>query len=192
MTGYYPFAQDSESFPSTVLEIRSEVPAQVLVPEIRSIMAGAFKDMTIEFSTLDRQVKDSVVQARLLALISGFFGFVALVLAVTGLYGIIAYTTARRRSEIGIRVALGAAFASVVWLVLRDAGIMLAMGVLAGIAASIAAGRLVQSLVYGIKPTDPAVLATTATILAIATAVAAWLPAQRAARMDPMSALRNE
>jgi putative ABC transport system permease protein len=69
---------------------------------------------------------------------------------------------------------------------------MLATGVLAGIAASVAAGRLVQSLVYGIKPTDPAVLATTATILAIATAVAAWLPAQRAARMDPMSALRDE
>jgi ABC-type antimicrobial peptide transport system permease subunit len=162
------------------------------VPEIRSIAAETFKDMTVEFRTLDRQVKDSVVQARLLALISGFFGFIALMLAATGLYGLIAYTTARRRSEIGIRVALGAKFASVVWLVLRDAGIMLATGVLAGIAASLAAGRLVQSLVYGIKPTDPAVLATTTTILAIAAALAAWLPAQRAARMDPMSALRDE
>jgi len=89
-------------------------------------------------------------------------------------------------------VALGAEFGSVVWLVLRDAGIMLAGGLVAGIAASLAAGRLVQTLVYGIKPSDPSVLITTAAILAAATTLAAWLPARRAARMDPMSALRDE
>jgi putative ABC transport system permease protein len=192
MTAYYPMAQQREPFAATVLEIRSAVPVQALVPEIHSMAGRSMKDMTTELQTLDEQVKDSLVQARLLALISGFFGFVALLLAVTGLYGVIAYTTARRRSEIGIRVALGAEFASVIWLIVRDVGIMVSAGVLAGIAVSLAAGRLVQSLVYGLKPSDPVVLGATAAVLAVAAAVAAWLPARRAARMDPMSALRNE
>ena len=109
-----------------------------------------------------------------------------------GLCGATAYEVARRQAEIGIRMALGAQPGSVIWLVLREVAAMLAIGTLLGLGASLAAGRLVASLLYGVKPYDAAPLAIAAVVLGIATGMAAYLPAHRAARLDPMAALREE
>jgi ABC-type antimicrobial peptide transport system permease subunit len=109
-----------------------------------------------------------------------------------GLYGVTAYGVARRQGEIGIRMALGAQQGAVIWLVLRDVVAMLTVGAVLGLAASLATGRLVASLLYGVKSYDPAPLAIAALLLGAATGIAAYLPARRAARLDPMAALREE
>jgi ABC-type antimicrobial peptide transport system permease subunit len=155
-------------------------------------VAAVNKDVSLEFRTLEEQVDDSLLGSRLLAFLTAFFGLVALLLAVTGLYGVIAYLTTRRRNEIGIRVALGARYGSVVWLVLRDALLMLAVGIVAGIAGSVGGARVVASLFYGVSVTDARTLGVAVLLLATATLIAAYIPARRAAVMDPMAALRDE
>jgi ABC-type antimicrobial peptide transport system permease subunit len=120
------------------------------------------------------------------------FGALALLLAMVGLYGITAYAVARRRAEIGVRIALGARPGSVIRLMLRDLALPLAVGISLGLGVSLAAGRLITSLLYGVQPNDPAQLAAAALMLAAAAALAGFLPARRAARLDPMIALREE
>jgi ABC-type antimicrobial peptide transport system permease subunit len=109
-----------------------------------------------------------------------------------GLYGVISYGASRRQSEIGVRVALGAQPGSVVWLVLRDVVLLFLLGAVAGVAVSLAAGRLVKGLLYGVRAYDPATMTIALAMLGAAAAIAGYLPARRSARMDPMAALRNE
>jgi ABC-type antimicrobial peptide transport system permease subunit len=111
---------------------------------------------------------------------------------MVGLYGITTYHVAQRKAEVGIRMALGAQRRSVIWLILRDMVLLLAIGMGLGLGASLAAGRLIISLLYDVRPNDPVQLAAAAFTLAAATAIAAYLPARRAARLDPMVALREE
>jgi predicted permease len=191
-TAYVPFSQDLEPRPQTNYELRFEGPSEALMPSVRTAIAAVNPDVSLEFSSLEVQVNDSLIQPRIVALLGSFFGFLALLLAMIGLYGVLSYTAAQRRGEIGIRMALGAAQNSVIWLILRDVLIMLAVGLMLGAAASLAAGRLVGSLLYGMKPTDPMTLALAATVLGICAAFAGYLPARRASRMDPMAALRDE
>jgi putative ABC transport system permease protein len=159
---------------------------------VRAAIAEVNRGVSLEFRNFETQVNDSLLQPRLVALLSAFFGGLALLLAMIGLYGVTAYGVARRQAEIGIRMALGAQPGSVVWLVLREVAAMLAIGTLLGLGASLAAGRLVASLLYGLHPHDAMPLAIAAVVLGIATGIAAYLPAHRAARLDPMSALREE
>jgi ABC-type antimicrobial peptide transport system permease subunit len=133
-----------------------------------------------------------LVQERLIAEITAFFGLVALLLACIGLYGLISYAVARRTAEMGIRMALGAHPASVVWLVLREGIILVLIGIAAGIPAAFAAARLIEGLLFGVAPTDPATLAGTALLMLSIAAVAAYPPARRASRVDPIAALRHE
>ncbi len=129
---------------------------------------------------------------RVIAALAGAFGVLALTLAAAGVYGMLAYAVARRTAEIGIRMAVGATRGSVLAMVLREAAVVAAAGIAPGIAAAWMLGRLVEGLVFELKPGDPRVLAAAATLLAL-TAVAAGLgPARRAAAMDPMRALRTE
>ena len=137
-------------------------------------------------------MNDSVRQQQVVALLSAFFGALALLLAIMGLYGVTAYSVARRQSEIGIRMALGAQKTAVLWLVMRSVWLMLAIGTLAGTAAALMLGRLVAGLLFGVAANDPVTLAMAALVLATAATVAAFLPARRAASLDPMRALRNE
>jgi ABC-type antimicrobial peptide transport system permease subunit len=109
-----------------------------------------------------------------------------------GLYGVTAYSVAQRQGEIGIRMALGAQPASMLWLVMRDVALMLGVGTLVGAAAALGLARLVSSLLFGVNANDPATLAVAAIALTIATGAAAFLPSWRAARLDPMRALRSE
>ena len=192
LTAYLTHAQDADPWPSVNFEVRSEIPADRLIPAIRSAIGGVNRGISLEFRNFETQVDESLLQTRMVALLSGFFGGLALLLAMIGLYGVTAYGVARRQAEIGIRMALGAQQGAVIWLVLRDVVMMSAAGAVLGLAASLAAGRLVASLLYGVKSYDPATLAIAALLLGAATGIAAYLPARRAARLDPMVALREE
>ena len=127
-----------------------------------------------------------------MAMLSGFFGLLAALLAMVGLYGVISYIVARRRNEIGIRIALGAYRRQVIGMVMRDAAYPLVIGVVAGTGLSLIAGRWASSLLFGLKPYDPLTLVAAAALLAIIAAVASFVPARRASRLDPMVALRYE
>ena len=189
---YVACAQDMFPFPEVTFEVRSAQPVETVIPAVRAAIGEVNRGISLEFRNFETQVNESLLQPRMVALLSAFFGGLALLLAMIGLYGVTAYGVARRQSEIGIRMALGAQPASVIWLVLRDVAAMLAIGTLLGLAASLAAGRLVATLLYGVKPYDVAPLAIAAVVLGIATGIAAYLPAHRAARLDPMAALREE
>lgn len=127
-----------------------------------------------------------------MATLSGFFGFLAVLLATVGLYGVISYTVARRTNEIGIRVALGAQRGHVISMIMREAAALLAIGLVLGSALALAASRTATSLLFGLKPNDPVTLALAVAALAAVAAAASFLPAHRAARLDPMAALREE
>jgi len=136
-------------------------------------------------------VTASLAQERLVAILSGFFGGLALLLAGLGLYGVTAYAVSRRRTEIGIRMALGAAPARVVRLVLSRVWILVGVGVLVGAGVSVWASKFVATLLFGLEPRDPVTLVGAAIVLATVGALAGWLPAYRASRIDPAEVLRD-
>jgi putative ABC transport system permease protein len=192
LSAFVACAQDPKPWSGVTFEVRSERPVESLIPAVRAAIGEVDRGISLEFRNFETQVNESLLQPRMVALLSAFFGGLALLLAMIGLYGVTAYGVARRQAEIGIRMALGAQPGSVIWLVLREVAAMLAIGTVLGLGASLAAGRLVASLLYGVKSYDAAPLVIAAVVLGIATGVAAYLPAHRAARLDPMAALREE
>jgi ABC-type antimicrobial peptide transport system permease subunit len=138
------------------------------------------------------QVQDSLVQERLLATLASFFGFLALALAAVGLYGSVAYTVARRTSEIGIRMALGATRGNVIRLVLRGALALAGGGILVGLPLALASSTFVSKMLFGIKPADPFTGASATALLIVVAVLAAYLPARRASKIDPLRALRYD
>jgi len=148
-------------------------------------------DLTVTFTSLSDQLDASLTQERIIAMLSGFFGALALLLASLGLYGVTAYAVALRRSEIGIRMALGAAPGSVVRLVLARVTTLVAIGVVVGAGISVWASQFVATLLYGLEPHDPVTLAGAAVTLGAVGAIAGWLPARRASRIDPAEVLRD-
>jgi len=146
----------------------------------------------LNFETFAGQVQDEFQQEQLMVQLTSVFGLLALVLAAIGLYGVTAYSVAQRTSEIGIRMALGADRGGILQMVLRTAFLQAAIGLLIGMPAAIVAGHFMASQLYLVKPWDPAVLVATTLILAVAAFLAAALPAQRAANVQPMVALRVE
>jgi predicted permease len=143
-------------------------------------------------TTLDEQVSNSLLVERLIASLSMVFGFLATLLAVIGLYGVMAYTVTRRTREIGIRMALGAFQKHVIWIVMREVLMLVAIGIALGLGAAIALTRLVQAQLYGITASDPATLVEATLGLATVACVAGYIPAFRASRVDAMEALRYE
>lgn len=185
-------ADDDFQNRSQVFELRTASRPSTLVPGVQNAIAQVNKGITLEFSSLAERVGDSLVQERLLAMLSTFFGALALLLAMVGLYGAISYSVGQRRSEFGVRMALGAAPGSILRLVMRDVAVMLLGGAVAGIAISIAAVRLVQNLLFGLVPYDAAAILGAITVLSAVALLAGYLPARRAMRVDPMIALRYE
>jgi ABC-type antimicrobial peptide transport system permease subunit len=148
--------------------------------------------MVISYTVFKTQIREGLLRERLMATLSGFFGGLATVLAVIGLYGVISYFVIQRRNEIGVRMALGANRSDILRMVLRDAAILLGIGLVAGTGLTIAAGSAAASMLYGLKPSDPLTLAAAiAGIVAVGLA-ASFLPAHRAANIHPMAALREE
>ena len=140
--------------------------------------------------TFEDQVNQSTLNERMMATLGGFFGVLALIVACLGIFGILAFQVSRRINEIGIRMALGAARGDIVALVLREAALILVPGCLAGALAAVALSRFATSFLFGVTPTDPAAFGIAALALALSTLAAGYLPARRAARVDPMAALR--
>jgi predicted permease len=145
-----------------------------------------------EMKTLESQLDETLLTDRLIALLSAGFGLLATVLASVGLYGVMAFVVARRRKELGIRLALGAQPGFVIWLVMREVLVLVGSGVMLGLAAAWALNRLVSSQLYGVTANDPATIAGAAAILGLVALVAGYLPARRATRVNPVLALRYE
>ena len=149
------------------------------------------RDVTFTFRVYKQAIRANAVQERMLAMLSGFFGGLALFLAALGLYGVMTYAVSRRRTEIGIRMALGAPPSAAVRLILQRAAAFVAVGIVLGGAISIWAARFATPLVFGVQPRDPATLAVAAAGPALIAAMAGWLPARRASRIDPARVLRE-
>ena len=194
-TMYVPLAQQpagSGFFPFATLSVRAASgPPASLVRGVADAIARVDPDIAITFISLKQQVAAALVQERIVAMLSGSFGAFALLLSSLGLYGVTVYAVNRRRTEIGIRMAIGAPPARVVWLVLARVTILLAIGVLIGAVGSIWASRFVAALLYGLEPYDPVTLVSSAAVLVAVGALAGWLPAYRASRIDPAEVLRE-
>jgi predicted permease len=192
-TIYLPASQDANQFGSLIFEMRVVAGAPAaLTSTVKSSIAGVDPGVSLEFKTLAAQVDESLARERLLATLSGFFGALALLLAMIGLYGVMSYNVARRRNEIGIRMALGAEQARVLRMVLREVFILIGIGLAIGLGAAMASPPFVASLLYGVKANDPWTLSLAAAVLALVAVLAGFVPARRASRLDPMNALREE
>jgi len=164
-----------------------------VAPQVRSAVSAVDPQLPIsDMRTQQDQIEQTIGPERFFAGFASAFGLTAVLLASLGLYGVLAYGVARRTPEIGIRVALGAERGDVLWLVLRESLVMVAAGLAVGLPSALAITRLARSAVYGIEPGDPvSFVAGTVALLTVAS-VAAWLPARRAAHIDPLVALRHE
>ncbi len=172
--------------------IHTRAQPTTLIPAVRQAILRTHPQINSMFSEMKRQVADSLVRERLIAQLTSFFGAVALLLAAIGLYGVLSYLTVRRAKEIGIRIALGSTRSRVVRMVVGEASVLVAAGLVVGVLLSLALGRLAASMLYGLRPSDPLTLAAGVVVMAAIAGVASGLPALRAARVDPMSALREE
>ncbi len=192
-TAFFPMAQQTPGDGGEeTFELRTAARPSSLVVAVQDAFAGLNKEISIEFRTLDEQVKDSLVEERLLALLSGFFGGLALLLAMVGLYGALSFMVARRRAEFGIRMALGAEAGSILRLVMRDVAVILGAGSAAGVLISLATTQLLSKLLFGLGARDPATLAGAVAVLSAVAVIAGLVPARRATKTDPMAALRCE
>jgi predicted permease len=189
---FAPAAQWPNQGPWASMMIHTNGAQAAVIAAVKRRIAEKHPDVIMEFGDFQKQIRDGLLQERLMAMLSGFFGVLAAVLAMVGLYGVISYIVARRRNEIGIRLALGAERGQVVGMVMREAGKLLAVGVVVGTALSLIAGRSAGSLLFGLKPYDAFTLLAAAGLLALIAALASFVPALRAAKLDPMAALRWE
>jgi predicted permease len=189
---YFPRAQESPEAQSVAFELRVATGPRSLVPSVVQAIADVNPRIALDFKTLDQQLTESLALSRNVATLSGFFGALAVLLATIGLYGVMAYTVARRRNEIGVRIALGAGQQRVVRMVIGEVGRIVAAGVAIGVLISLGATRLVVSFLYEVKPSDPVTILGSVLLLAAVGVAAAALPAWRAARLDPVEALREE
>ena len=167
-------------------------PSRVIQAARREILAFDPAIPIDSVKTLDALLDDNLRQERMIAQLSTVFGGLALLLACIGLYGVLSYAVARRTNEIGIRMALGAERGTVIRMVLRETAVLIAIGLAAGVPASLACARLIQSKLFGLKPADPLTLAAALGIMIAVGTVSGYLPARRASKVDPLIALRYE
>jgi predicted permease len=174
-------------------ELRTAGNPLALADQVRRIVRDVSPNVPVaDITTQTRRIDSTISQERTFAELCTCFGVLALLMACVGLYGTMAYAVTRRTSEIGIRMALGAARARIVWMVLRQVLILGAVGVLLGLAAVWQTTEFVKSFLFGLQPNDPASLTGAVLILAACAILAGYAPAWRASRVDPMSALRHE
>ncbi len=190
---FFPASQEEEgSFPGDDLMIRSTLPLGKVSSQITRVLREMDPLISVEYSVFQTLVRQKLLQDRLMATLSSFFGVLAAALAAIGLYGVIAYMVERRRSEIGIRMALGADRQAVLRLVFGEAGVLVALGAAIGTLLALAAGRTASSLLFGLQPYDAISMSLAVAELAAVALAASFLPAYKASRMDPVSALRQE
>jgi putative ABC transport system permease protein len=189
---YLPASQSPEPGEYAQLLVRTKTQPAALAPAVKRAVGEVSPDINIIFRVFKTEVESSLLRERLMATLSASFGLLALVLACIGLYGVMSYAVAARTNEIGIRLALGAQGADVLRLVLRETLLLVAAGVAAGLPAALAAAQLFSGLLYGVTPADPASISLAVLLLLAVAALAGYLPARRATKVDPMVALRYE
>jgi predicted permease len=193
VTGRQFFMAESRSVYPNSITVQYAGDAASLESMARRTLANINPDLTVvSFKSLDYQVADNFNGERLISRLTGLFGLLALVLASVGLYGITAYSVARRTNEIGVRMALGANRSHVVVMVMRRALVLVAIGLAIGIPVALLGGRLMRTQLYGVRTYDPVTLAGAVFVLAAFAALAGFIPARRAATIEPMHALRQE
>ena len=189
---YFPATQQEKPSPDDQIIIRSLLPLASLMASIKQALNDVNPGIDFEFKVFKTKVHNSLVKDELMATLSGFFGFLAALLAAIGLYGVISYMVVQRTKEIGIRMAIGAKRVDVVGMILGEAGILTVAGLVIGTAPALASAQVAKSLLYGLKPRDPFTLVLAVVTLTAVAALASFLPAYRASRLDPLKALRYE
>jgi hypothetical protein len=185
---YFPAGQA----PWEHLFVRTRKAPEALVKAVESEVNSFGRDYSLGAKTLDEEVSQALVEDRAIAILSSFFGGLALLLASIGLYGLTSYSVSRRTREIGIRATLGAQQTTIIWLVLREALALVLLGLAVGIPSAVAASRLIASMLFGISPGDPTTTAAVSLLLLGSALFAGCVPARRATKVDPMVALRYE
>jgi len=190
---FLPYWQAKDGIGRATFVLQSQMDRTVLVDAVRKVVAGVDPNLPLlDIRTQNEQIAATMQQERVFADLTAAFGALALVLAAIGIYGILAYSVSRKTNEIGIRMALGARSNQVMRMVLGEAAWMTGIGIAAGLGGALALGRVVASLLYGLKPWDPGTLSGAAVVLVLVSIAASWIPARRAATIDPMKALRHE
>ena len=189
---YLPLSQDPDPASFDQVVIHSELPLPSLTSQVKAAAAATSPDINVDFRVFKTQIQESLLPEKLMATLSGFFGLLAGLLTAVGLYGVISFLVARRTQEIGIRMALGAGKRQVLSMILRETLMLTALGIGVGLPITISVARLIASMLFGIKPGDPLALALAAFALCGVALAAAYIPARRAAKVDPMVALRYE
>ena len=173
--------------------IRTKLSPEAMLSALRSVVHAQDGDLPlVNVRTEEQQIQEDMQQERIFVTLTSGFGMLALALAAVGIYGVMAYSVANRTNEIGIRLALGAEPAQVLGMILRESGWLAFGGVVVGIGAALALTRLVKSMLFGIQPWDPATLVAGSLLLLAVALAASWIPARRAAGVQPMDALRHE
>jgi predicted permease len=188
---YFPIEQNVGDIDG--LEVRTAADPHWVAAQARQAIADVDPTIPIvNVVTLNEEVKDNLTQPRLIARLTTIFGILALTLACLGLYGVMSYTVQRRTSEVGVRLALGSTRPAVLWLVMRETLLLAGLGAVVGLAMAIAGMRMARSFLFGLSPDDPSIIALATGLLLLASAVAGFVPAWRATRIEPVKALRSE
>jgi putative ABC transport system permease protein len=190
-TMYRPYAQDGANAIVTIAARASSGSPESLVRSVAAAIEREDPTAVLSFRSQDEQIAAALTQERLVATLAGFFGILGLLLAAVGLYGVTSYAVTSRRGEIGIRMALGASASGVVAMVLRRIAWLVGLGIVLGAGLSAWAAKYITTLLYGLEARDPATFVSAAAVLLLVATLAAWLPARRASRIDPMRVLRN-
>jgi predicted permease len=191
-TVYTAITQNDHPDTDAQFLVRSKLPTGSVISSIKGAASEMHPGLVIAFLTFHKMIEDGLVRERLMARLSGFFGLLAVLLAIIGLYGVISYMVVRRRNEIGIRMALGANRTRVIRLVMREALLLVGLGLPIGVGLALAAGKGAASMQYGLRPWDALTIGVAASTLALIAVFASFFPALRAARLEPMAALRDE
>jgi len=191
-TAFFPVSQMSGMMDHQNYALRIAVAPSGITGGVEKAVAQVNKEISLRFRMLSQQVADSIVRDRMLAMLSTFFGGLALLLAMVGLYGTFSYMVTQRQKEFGVRMALGARLRAIVNLVLRDVALVLAAGIAVGVGIALLTVGPLQKMLFDLGARDTLTVAAAVAVLAAVAFVAAWLPARRAARVDPMVTLRHE
>jgi ABC-type antimicrobial peptide transport system permease subunit len=187
-----PFEQHPRTATSLTLVARTEGEPLALADTFREIVRGADPGVPVRATTMTDAVSIAVATPRFRTILVGAFAALALVLAMAGVYGVMAYAVSRRTSEIGVRMAMGAAAPDILKLVMRQGLQLAAVGVVVGCAMALALGQLLRGMLFAVTPADPVALVAVPIVLLLTAAAATAVPALRASRVDPIHALRSE
>ncbi|MGH9763356.1 MAG: FtsX-like permease family protein, partial [Blastocatellia bacterium] len=189
---YLADSQAPEPSPDVQIVLHSDMPLAGIISGVKQAVGEVNPTIIMDFEAMRTSTLNSLLRERLLANLSGFFGILAVVLACIGLYGVMSYGVTMRTGEIGVRMALGAERRDVLWLVLKEALVLVGIGLAIGLPAIVGSVRFVSSLLFGANPADPVLIALGAITLTAVAVLAALIPARRASRTEPMNALRSE